>query len=133
MAGRHFLPPHTPAQKDIAAVWSQYLGLEQIGLDDNFFELGGHSLLATRIVSRLRQVFGVDIPLRNLFEFPTIAQLANSITGVQSSANPKLASIPKRSQTDGTIEEELAELENLSEGEATEMAARRISYEGEAR
>ena len=74
-----FLPPRTPEEEMLAGIWADLLGVERIGVLDNFFELGGHSLLATRIASRIREVFHVDLPLRRLFESPTIAALTASI------------------------------------------------------
>jgi phthiocerol/phenolphthiocerol synthesis type-I polyketide synthase E len=63
-------------EAQLAAVWSELLGVEAIGLDQNFFELGGHSLLATRVLARVLDMFGVQVPLRTLFEAPTIRQFA---------------------------------------------------------
>ena len=69
----------TPIEEVVAGIWTQILGLNQVGIDDNFFELGGHSLLATQVISRLREAFKVEIPLSYLFESPTIAKLASKI------------------------------------------------------
>jgi amino acid adenylation domain-containing protein len=74
--GNIYQAPRTPIEESIAAVWAEVLKVDKIGIHDNFFELGGHSLLATRVISRLRDVFQVDLPLRCLFETPTIFGLA---------------------------------------------------------
>jgi amino acid adenylation domain-containing protein len=71
-----YVAPRTQVEEALAAIWSELLGIEKIGIYENFFELGGHSLLTTQLVSRVRKNFEVDIPLRTLFEMPTIAQLA---------------------------------------------------------
>ncbi|HEX6291101.1 MAG TPA: amino acid adenylation domain-containing protein [Herpetosiphonaceae bacterium] len=71
--------PGTPFQERVAQEWRELLGLQQIGLHDNFFELGGHSLLVTRLLARLRAAFDVDLPLRSVFEAPTVAALAERI------------------------------------------------------
>jgi len=73
---REYMAPRTPAEQQIAAIWSEVLGHDRIGVHDNFFELGGHSLLATRVATRLQQTFDVDILLRRIFEAPTVAALA---------------------------------------------------------
>jgi amino acid adenylation domain-containing protein len=73
-----FLSPRSGVEEMLAAIWSDVLGV-RVGINDNFFELGGHSLLATQVMSRVREVFGIDIPLRRLFEQPTIGGLAETI------------------------------------------------------
>ncbi|MDZ8189167.1 MAG: amino acid adenylation domain-containing protein [Nostoc sp. ChiSLP02] len=81
-----YTAPITHTQKILANIWSQILKVENIGIDDNFFELGGHSLLATVLVSRIRQTFNQEIPLRLLFEYPTISQLSLAI-GITEQTN----------------------------------------------
>jgi precorrin-6B methylase 2/acyl carrier protein len=71
--------PRTPLEQSLAAIWAQLLDVQPLGIHDNFFELGGHSLLATRLISQVRQTFAVELPLRRLFEIPTIAMLAAEI------------------------------------------------------
>jgi amino acid adenylation domain-containing protein len=77
-----FIAPRTKVEEQVAAIWSEVLGLKQVGVRDNFFELGGHSLLATQVASRVREVFGMELPLRRVFESPTVAELAESIEQV---------------------------------------------------
>ena len=78
-AGDTFVPPRNSLEESIAAVWREVLNLERIGVHDNFFDLGGHSLKATQVVSRLRNMFPSEIPLRHMFDFPTIAELARAL------------------------------------------------------
>jgi amino acid adenylation domain-containing protein len=74
-----YVAPHTPEQEVLANIWSRVLRVERVGLGDNFFELGGHSLLAMQLLSRVRDAFGVELPLRTLFESPTVGALAKTI------------------------------------------------------
>jgi len=78
-AGVVYTAPRTPIEESLASIWKEVLGLKQVGIHDDFFELGGHSLQATRVVSRIGLVFEVNLPLRRLFDAPTIHNLANSI------------------------------------------------------
>jgi acyl carrier protein len=78
--------PHSETEKVVAEAWSAVLNVQDIGVHDDFFYLGGHSLLATRVISRLRSIFGIDIPLRVLFENATIAATAAYIDGAQLTA-----------------------------------------------
>lgn len=71
--------PRTLAEETLAAIWSEVLGLERVGIHDNFFDSGGHSLLGVRLISRIRSVFRCDLPLRTLFLSPTIAELAQAL------------------------------------------------------
>ena len=76
---RTFVAPLTPTEESHATLWVQVLGLERVGIHDNFFELGGHSLLATRVISGVRATLQVEMPLRLLFEAPTVAGLASAL------------------------------------------------------
>jgi amino acid adenylation domain-containing protein len=71
--------PSTPIENLLAGIWAEILGIDKVGINHNFFELGGHSLIATRVISQIRQVFKVELPLRYLFEKPTIVGLAKEI------------------------------------------------------
>jgi acyl carrier protein len=71
--------PHDETEKQIARIWQDALGIDEIGVHDNFSELGGHSLLAIRIVSELRRAFQMDLPVRALFDAPTVAELSSYI------------------------------------------------------
>jgi amino acid adenylation domain-containing protein len=74
-----YVAPRTPGEEVLAGIWCELLGLERVGVDDNFFELGGHSLLAMRVTARLREAFAIELPLRAVFEAPTVAELSKSI------------------------------------------------------
>jgi acyl carrier protein/NRPS condensation-like uncharacterized protein len=76
--------PRTSVEEIVAGLWSEVLGLSQVGPDDNFFQLGGHSLSGAQVVSRLRQALRIDLPMRVLFEAPTVASLAAKIERLRS-------------------------------------------------
>jgi acyl carrier protein len=86
-----YVAPRSPVEETLVGIWAELLRLKQVGIHDNFFELGGHSLLATQMASRVRDAFGVEVPLRSLFEAPTIAQLARVIEDLRTSNDKKQA------------------------------------------
>ncbi|ARV58848.1 hypothetical protein BZZ01_09555 [Nostocales cyanobacterium HT-58-2] len=79
-----YVAPRTPSEEIITNIFASVLGIQVVGIHNNFFSLGGHSLLATQLISRLRLAFEVEIPLRAVFEFPTVAQLDKTITQLRT-------------------------------------------------
>jgi acyl carrier protein len=106
-----YQPPRSPVEVAIADIWSGILKVDRVGVDDNFFELGGHSLLATQAMSRIRQAFQLDLPLRAIFEAPTVGSLA----AVLSAGSLR--------QPGDSAERLLEELDGLSEEEAERLLA----------
>jgi len=91
-----FVGPRTPSEEIVAAAWAQVLKLDRVGVHDNFFALGGHSLLGTQVVARIRQMFEIEIPLRAIFEAPTVAEFSRRIESQRKSGSGmRAASIPK--------------------------------------
>ncbi|MCV3213173.1 AMP-binding protein, partial [Plectonema radiosum NIES-515] len=76
---RSLVAPRTPIEEMLASIWTDVLGIELVGVHHNFFELGGHSLLATQVIYRVRDTLAVELPLRSLFESPTVASLAERV------------------------------------------------------
>jgi amino acid adenylation domain-containing protein len=107
-----FVAPRTALERAVAAIWSSLLGVEHIGVHDNFFDLGGHSLLAAQLIARLADVFEVELPLRRLFEAPTIADVTVAIVERQ---------VEQRNKEEVT--RMLAELEQLTQDEAQSVLA----------
>ena len=91
-ARRPYVAPRTDTEHKLAEIWSEVLGVERVGIHDSFFDLGGHSLVAARAVSKFRQAFDVDIPLRALFELHTIADIAQYLETLKWAAGNAEAS-----------------------------------------
>jgi acyl carrier protein len=81
-----FAAPSSDAERTIAQIWQELLGIEPLGIHDDFFEAGGHSLLATQVMSRLYQRMGVDVPLRTLFEARTLGAFAERVDSLAGAA-----------------------------------------------
>jgi acyl carrier protein len=107
---KSFVAPRTPVEEQVAGVWSQVLGVGRVGVHDNFFDLGGHSLVATQVISRLCDAFEVELPLRCLFESPTVAGLAAAVVQRRAAQSD-----------DELLADALGELEQLSEEEVRAM------------
>ncbi|HEU4558056.1 MAG TPA: amino acid adenylation domain-containing protein [Longimicrobium sp.] len=93
-----YVPPRTPTEVALAEIWAALLGAERVGAEDGFFVLGGHSLLATRVLSRVREAFGVELPLRAVFESPTLSALAAEIDrlrGTGEAAAPPIVPVDR--------------------------------------
>ncbi len=105
-----YVAPRNSVEEMIAELWAEALQVKRVGIRDNFFDLGGHSLMATQIISRLRQEFQVDFPLRRLFETPTIESLALAIAECQA-----------EQAEEGDVDDMLAEIEGLSDEEVEQL------------
>jgi acyl transferase domain-containing protein/acyl carrier protein len=109
----NYAAPRNDTERAIAALWQELLWVERVGIHDNFFDLGGHSLLAIRGVSKLRETFQIDLPLRNLlFESPTVAKLATVVEQKQKESDI------------GSVDRVLQEIENLSPEEVEKHLTR---------
>ena len=96
--GARFVAPRTAVEEVVASIWTELLRVAQVGVEADFFELGGHSLLATQILSRVNQTFQAEVPLRRLFEAPTVAGLAQAIVAAEATPGQaeRIAQIVRR-------------------------------------
>ena len=83
-AAADFVAPRTPVEETLAAIWTEILEVERVGVHDNFFELGGHSLSVIQLASRLKSAFQAEVPLRVLFDAPTLAEMTAAIAAAQA-------------------------------------------------
>jgi len=82
-----YVAPRTATEEVLADLWTEVLGIERAGINDDFFALGGHSLMATQLLSRVQKIFHVELPLRKLFETPTVLGLVDALTDAYGDAN----------------------------------------------
>ncbi|HEX2094621.1 MAG TPA: amino acid adenylation domain-containing protein, partial [Longimicrobiaceae bacterium] len=106
-AGAAYVAPCTPTEEALAGIWAEALGVARVGAGESFFDLGGHSLLGTRVVSRVRDDLGVEVPLRVLFEAPVLAEFAERVDALRpagdgASGAPRPDVIRPR-ETDGPV------------------------------
>lgn len=109
---RPFVAPRTATEEQLVGIWAEVLNIKQVGIHDNFFDLGGHSLLATQLASRCRDTFHIEIPLRQFFAAPTIADLATLIAQQLADTSDEIL-----------LAQTLAEIEQLSDTEAQVVLA----------
>jgi amino acid adenylation domain-containing protein len=108
-----YVAPRNATEVVVAAIWAEVLGVERVGVTDNFFELGGHSLLAVQVLSRLRNLFHIELPVALLFEVPTVAQLVEAMSLRE----------PTPGQTE-KIANLLGEIESMSGAEVEQLLQR---------
>jgi amino acid adenylation domain-containing protein len=116
--GSTFTAPRNAVEETLVEIFTEVLGIEKVGVHDNFFDFGGHSLLATRVVARIRKMFNTELPLRNFFENPTVAEVAEFLKSHET--------VP------GRIEEMLVlmrKIENLSTDDLEELLRRKKAKE----
>jgi hypothetical protein len=88
-----YVEPRTPTERALAGIWMEVLGIARVGAHDDFFDLGGHSLLATRVMGRIRHDLRTELPLRTVFEAPTLSRLAERVDAARRTAGPPVARI----------------------------------------
>jgi amino acid adenylation domain-containing protein len=137
-AGAAYEAPRTAAEEMLAGIWGDLLRRERVGAHDNFFALGGHSLLATQVVSRLRDRLGVELPVRALFEQPTVAGLAGLLAGIgkEGVGSGPIVPLPRDVEGGGTFPASFAQrrlwlLDRLEPGSAAYNMPLALSLEGE--
>jgi acyl carrier protein len=122
-------PPRTERERKLAEIWKELLKVEEVGVDQNFFELGGHSLLVLQVIARIRRVFEVEVPVRTVFEEPTLAGLGAAVEKAEAQGlkarTPILQRRPRVEATaTPTREALLAQLDQLSADDVQSLLKR---------
>jgi acyl carrier protein len=118
---REYVAPRNSMEEKLASIMIEVLKVERIGVHDNFFEMGGHSLLGMQVVARVRKVFQVELPLRSLFEEPTIAGLRPEIEKAEKRIENSTISAPIRRSSPSRREQLLAKLDRLTDDEVNAL------------
>jgi acyl carrier protein len=125
LAEQGMVEPRTEVERELAEIWKELLKVEEVGVEQNFFELGGHSLLVLQVMARMRRRFGVELPVRTVFEAPTIAELAVEVEKAQALGLPtRIPMLEWRSRAAGknaSQEALLLQLDQLSVEEAENL------------
>jgi natural product biosynthesis luciferase-like monooxygenase protein/amino acid adenylation domain-containing protein len=130
-----YVAPRTPAEEVLAGIWMELLGVERVGTEDDFFALGGHSLLATQVISRIREVFHVELPLRGFFEAPTVAGLAAAVARMATedggAGDPDIVPVPRdRALPLSFAQERLWFIDQLEPGKALYVIPSTVRLKG---
>src|SRR5262249_997205 len=131
--------PSGPVEELLAGIWSDLLGIPEVGAEESFFNLGGHSLLATRLVSRVRRAFGGELPVKALFAAPTVAGLAHRIEALRAGGEaaaplaPPLRPVPRPPEGAplSFAQERLWFLDQLAPGAPTYNVPGALDFHGE--
>ncbi len=129
-----YVAPRTPEEELLAGIWGEVLGLPKVGVNDNFFELGGHSLLATQVISRIRDLFQVELSMRYLFESPTVAALVKRLTDARHGHLPLLPFQPVPRLADLPLsfaQQRLWFIENFAPGNAAYIVVNALVMVGD--
>jgi hypothetical protein len=117
---RTSVTPTNDTESALVSIWRELLACKTVGIHDNFFHLGGHSLLVTQLVSRIMSTFQIEVPVRVVFESPTIAALAKAIDGVQPNEAPPLSAISK-GMSQAAARDLLRRVNDLTDTEVEEL------------
>jgi acyl carrier protein len=128
-APNEYVAPRTPVEAKLAEIWATILQRERVGVTDNFFELGGHSLVATQLISRVRSAFKVELPLRYLFDGPTIAELAAALSRFQNKAEARPKAITR--DTDRDAQELLTRIDQLTDEQVESLLREALAKTGD--
>jgi acyl carrier protein len=118
-----YVPPGNETEQRLADLWGDLLGIEQIGIHDNFFLLGGHSLLGLQVMTRIDEVFRIELPLSVLFEAPTVAELAAALAAQDGEPSAHRAPEIRRAADPQSAQRMLESLDALSEEEMDRLLA----------